>query len=171
MTNLLFQAPMLISSFKSLVEVIGGPFTIAIGLAATALGSYIEYLKRTSEEIENHIKEVKEEQEQFKKEQQERQEQIEEQKKLQDSFISLYNEYQKGTATKDQLIDKTSELTEWLSEEDVAVAKLTGDYEALANKVREAQKAKNEEEKLKDENVIDQQKQKIIGETSKLVSY
>ena len=59
------------------------------------------------------------------------QEEVDKTLELQQKYLSLYQQYETGKATKEQLAQVTDELLELLGHESVAVTKLTQDYEAL----------------------------------------
>ena len=68
----------------------------------------------------------------------EKQKEIEENNKLYDSYLSLYEQYKNGNASKADMAQKSEELSDKLSKESLAVAQLTGDYEYLAQAIEKA---------------------------------
>ena len=67
-------------------------------------------------------------------------EEAQERKNNADSFIELYNQYKEGAKSKDDLAKATDSLTKLLGKEDIEVAKLTGNYDNLIEKIKEARK-------------------------------
>lgn len=61
--------------------------------------------------------------------------------KLYESYTKLYDAYEDGSATKEDLAKETDNLVKLLGKERVEVAKLTGDYESLNNEILQAQQA------------------------------
>lgn len=78
-----------------------------------------------------------------------REEQIQQEKeaniKLYNSYLDTYAAYKEGTKTKEDMKSVTTELTELLGGESIAVANLTGNYEDLTDKILEARKAEAQE--------------------------
>ena len=71
---------------------------------------------------------------------------------LAQKYLDAYDRYKKGTATKQELAEITENLTEYLGAEAVQVAKLTGNYDALTEKMKQYKKeaVKEEVDALKD---------------------
>lgn len=67
-------------------------------------------------------------------------EEAQERKNNADNFLALYKQYQEGTKSKDDLAKATDSLTKLLNKEDIEVAKLTGNYENLIDKIKQARK-------------------------------
>ena len=114
-----------------------GYAAIAAAAAAAILGSifaitkYREANLKAAEERSAEIKSIREENA-------EKQKEIEENNKLYDSYLSLYEQYKNGNASKADMAQKSAELKDKLSEESLAVAQLTGDYEYLAQAIEKA---------------------------------
>ena len=66
------------------------------------------------------------------------QEEIDANEKLYQTWFKIYDQYEHGKKTKEEMASATEELTELLGEERVTVAKLTGDYKTLNNEIRQA---------------------------------
>lgn len=66
------------------------------------------------------------------------QEEADANKKLADSYINLYNTYKETGDGKDQLVDITDQLVEKYNLEGAALARLTGDYDALTDSIKKA---------------------------------
>lgn len=67
-------------------------------------------------------------------------EQAQERKNNADAFLELYKQYKNGTKSKEDLAKATDSLTKLLSKEDIEVAKLTGNYDNLIEKIKAARK-------------------------------
>lgn len=64
---------------------------------------------------------------------------------LRQNYLNMYDAYQKGNASKEDMAKITQDLTGYINAEAAAVAKLTGNYEDLTKEVLDAQKDKAEE--------------------------
>lgn len=67
-------------------------------------------------------------------------EEAQERKNNADAFLELYKQYQNGTKSKEDLAKATDSLTKLLGKEDIEVAKLTGNYDNLIEKIKAARK-------------------------------
>ena len=57
-----------------------------------------------------------------------------------DAFLDLYKQYQAGTKSKNDLAKATDSLIKLLDKEDIEIAKLTGNYDNLIEKLKAARK-------------------------------
>ena len=66
-------------------------------------------------------------------------------RKLAEGYDEIYKQYQKGSASKQDLASKTTDLIDSYGDEDLKVLALTEDYETLNEKIKENQLLKNQQ--------------------------
>ena len=119
-----------------------GPWGTAAAIAAAIIGSVGTILIKVKEKELKQIEELRkaraEEIDSIEQERQEKIKEIEENQKLTQSYIDLYAQYEQGTVGKEKLEEASDSVIEILGKENVAVAKLTGNYELLNQQLKEA---------------------------------
>lgn len=66
-------------------------------------------------------------------------------RQLAEGYDEIYKQYQKGSASKQDLVSKTTDLIDSYGDEDLKVLALTEDYETLNEKIKENQLLKNQQ--------------------------
>lgn len=150
-------------------------FQVVAGLAAVtaAIAAVIKINESYLEEQEELRQARIEEQKEYEKQREEKRQEIKDNQDLLKSQNELYESYKKGTASKDDLAKKTEELRGVLSEEDIAVVTLTGDYDLLNKKIIENRKLETEKKLQQNKNDIQENRQKIrdqLGDKKALFS-
>ena len=128
-----------------------------LGAAVVAYQAYNAHIEKTIQLEEERAEKAKEESDALQQE-------AEAHKQLYDSFISLKKQYEEGTATKQDMRDVTNELIEAYGLEAYTLDALAGNYQAVADAAKEAQKAEEAELKQAQERTIKQQSKAIFAE-------
>ena len=129
----------------------------ALGAAVVAYQVYNAHIEKTIQLEEERAEKAKEESDALQQE-------AEAHKQLYDSFINLKKQYEEGTATKQDMRDVTNELIEAYGLEAYTLDALAGNYQAVADAAKEAQKAEEAELKQAQERTIKQQSKAIFAE-------
>ena len=134
---------------------------IAAAGAAVILG--IPYLITKSTETRlQEVAAIKEQIYSIAEENKTKQEEIDENLELYNSYINLYEKYEEGLVAKDSMASKTEEVKDALSQEAIAVAELTGNYEYLAEAIKEANNAKIDEKIANEDQTIEDLRQQAL---------
>ena len=112
------------------------PIVLLIGALTLAVGAFAIF-SAASKKSREAQKEMNEEA--YKTAVAEKEE-AQERKNNADSFLELYKQYQQGAKSKEDLAKATDSLTKLLGKEDIEIAKLTGNYDNLIEKIKEARK-------------------------------
>ena len=116
------------------------PLTWVLALLAAAVAGFSAYA--------THAKKAKEEQKKWNEEtiakNQAEQEELNNHKQLYESYLSIYQAYKDGSASKEEMARVTNDLIDILGKERVEIANLTGDYEGLANQIIKTSKLEAE---------------------------
>ena len=126
-SNLAINIPMLIPAFQALSKTIGGPITIAIGVAAAALEIFSAKAKAQRQKLENEIVQYQKDIDKENK----TQEQIEANKELYKSLEELNTKFKEGQINRYQLSNEIESLIEQYGLEGEAVESLKNNYDDL----------------------------------------
>ncbi len=140
-SNLAISVPMLIPAFQALSKTIGGPFTIAIGVAAAALEIFSATAKAQRQKLENELKQLQESIDEENK----IQEQAQANKDLYKSLEELNEQYKNGQVTRYQLYNQIDDLITQYGLEGQAIDTLKNKYDDFNVSILGLKSANNQE--------------------------
>ncbi len=112
------------------------PIVLLIGALTLAVGAFAIFSAASEKAKEARVEDAEE----AYKEAVATREEAQAKKESADAFLDLYKQYQAGTKSKNDLAKATDSLTKLLNKEDIEIAKLTGNYDNLIEKLKAARK-------------------------------